>query len=93
MPTQTYEHTRIGNMHVEFDVNTANWRICQVRCINNNDQPARFVVYELGVEIFNAIAPANQTTSWNTGGQQIAWDEIDGGIIWGDLVIETQYPA
>lgn len=95
MATQTFQHSSFGGgaVIVEFDVNTANWRVSKVRCINNSPYPCVAHVYESGSEIFVAVAPAGQTTSWNTSGVQLGWDEVDGGIIMGNYVMGAQWPG
>lgn len=93
MATQTFIHTAVGAMRVEFDINDANWRMSQVRCINNSNQSAKAFIYEGGILVFSATAPANQTTSWNTSGIQLGWDSVDGGLMMGNYVMAIQYPA
>lgn len=94
MATQTFIHSQFGGgVIVEFDVNDANWRMTQVRCINNSQYPAMAAIYESGVERFTAIAPVNQTTSWNTVGIQLGWDEVDGGLMMGNYTMFVQYPG
>lgn len=42
MATQTFQHSEFGNgaVRVEIDVNNANWRVSQMRCINTSAFPA-----------------------------------------------------
>jgi hypothetical protein len=95
MATVTYPFCEMGGgiVRVEFDVNTANWRMTQIRCINNSNQDATAIVYETGVQVFEAVGLANGTTSWNTGGLQIAWDEIDGGLMLGNYELAASWPT
>lgn len=95
MATQTFPHSSFGGgaVVVEFDVNDANWRMSQVRCINNSPYPAVGHIYEAGVLRFTAVALANQTTSWNTTGIQLGWDPIDGGLMMGTYTMFVQYPG
>lgn len=75
MPTRTFRFVNLagGQIIGEYDVNDANWRVSQVRCINNSAHGAYIRVLEDGVEVFSQTAPANQTTSWNTSGLQLGW--------------------
>lgn len=95
MATQTFRHSSFNNEQVivEFDINNVNWRMSQVRCINNSGSAARATILENGVQIFTAIALANQTTSWNTTGVQLGWDSVNGGIMMGNYVMQVQYPG
>lgn len=92
-----------GAVQVEMDISTANWRVSQIRCINNSSFEARAFIFKAGELIFTAVAPANQTTSWNTTGVQLAWqpDYFNtitqeweaGGIDMKDYTLQVQYPA
>jgi len=95
MATVTFQHSSFANgiVRVEFDVNDANWRVSQVRCINNSASPAAATIFQRGTEVFTAIAPANATTSWNATGIQLGWDAVDGGIMMGDYVMSARWPA
>jgi len=94
MATQTYIHTSIGDgVVVEFDVNTANWRMSQVRCINQSAWSVHAAIYEGGVLRFEATAPGFQTTSWNTTGVQLGWDPVDGGLMMGNYTMHVRFPA
>ncbi|NLS77332.1 MAG: hypothetical protein GXY76_08755 [Chloroflexi bacterium] len=103
MATQTFPHSSFGDgiVRVEFDVNDANWRVSQVRCINDSPHPARARILRGAALLYDAIAPAGQTTSWNTSGVQLGWntaDEdgdgiMDGGLMMGDYVVHVQWPA
>lgn len=104
MPTQTFQSGSFNNGQVviEYDINDANWRVSQIRCINNSDQPAIGYVYLDGELIFEAIAPPNQTTSWNTSGIQLGWQDDywndltqqweAGGIEMGGYVFQASWP-
>jgi len=95
MATRTFTHTVIagGLVVLEFDVNDANWRMSQVRCINKSDKAAVGYIYEGTTLRYTANAPANQTTSWNTTGVQLGWDSVDGGLIMGNYTIQFNWPA
>jgi hypothetical protein len=95
MATQTFQHSSFGGgaVRVEFDVNNANWRVSQVRCINNSASAARFRVLLNGTEVYSDVAPAGQTTTRNTTGLQLGWDAVDGGIQMGGYVFEAAWPA
>ena len=95
MATQTFQHSSFGGgiVRVEYDVNDANWRVSQVRCINNSDQPCTATSLERGIQRFQATAPAKQTTTWNTTGIQLGWDSVNGGIMMGNYVMQVQYPS
>lgn len=94
MATLTFQHSNYndGQVIVEFDVSDVNWRVSQVRCINNSDEPAHARVLESGVPIFTAVAPANQTTTWNTTGIRLGWDSVDGGLQMGVYELHTAHP-
>ncbi len=91
MATQTYIHSLFegGLVRIEFDVNDANWRVSQVRCINGNTHPAYARILKNGTEIFTAVAPAGATTSWNVTGVQLGWDTVNGGIMLGSYEIHA----
>lgn len=100
MATETYQHSSFGGgaVRIEFDRNTANNRVSQVRCINNSAYAAAFRVFESGAQVYPAgggwaMAPANQTTSWNTGGITISWDTVDGGLLMGNYSFFAGWPA
>ncbi len=95
MATQTFLHSSYGAglVVVEFDVNNANWRVAQVRCRNNSTKRAAARIFQAGAEIFLAAAPAGQVTTWNTTGVQLGWDPVDGGIQWGNYVMQSWWPA
>ena len=95
MATLTYQHSSFadGIVRVEFDVNDANWRMSQVRCINNSLFPAKATIFELGDLVFTANAPAGQTTSWNTVGVQLVWNDVDENLEMGDYVMCVQWPS
>lgn len=95
MATVTYQHSSFsdGLVRIEFDVNNANWRMSQVRCINNSSRLARAWILNNGVQVFTADAPANATTSWNTTGIQLGWDTVNGGIMMGTYQMHTGWPA
>ena len=105
MATQTFQHSSFagGAVRVEFDINDANWRMSQVRCINNSQYPAKATIFLDGAQVFTAIANANKTTSWNTTGVQMGWqpdyyNTITGqwerdGIDMKGYTIQVQYPA
>jgi hypothetical protein len=95
MATQTFPFASFNNdaVKVELDVNDANWRPSRVRCINNSNYSLKATILESGVVKFTAIAPPNQTTSWNISGIQLGWDAVDGGLILGNYELQTQYPS
>lgn len=95
MATVWFPHSSFngGLVTVDFSVNDANWRVSQVRCINNSNQPAKAFIYESGVLIFTAEAPANRTTTWNTSGIQLGWDNINGGIMMNNYTMQVQWPV
>ena len=90
-------------MRIEFDINDTNWRISQVRCINNSEHPLKAFVHKSGVQVFTAVAEAKNITSWNTSGLQLGWqpdyyDSRDGqyhpdGLDMKDYTIQIQSPA
>jgi hypothetical protein len=93
--TQTFQHSSFagGIVRVEFDVNDANWRVSRVRCINDSAYPAVARILQNGVEVFTAVAPAGQMTSWNTTGVQLGWDSVDGGIVMGGYEMLVRWPG
>jgi len=95
MATQTFQYASFGDgaVMVDFDVNDANWRVSRVRCINNSAHAAAARVLNGGAEIYNVIAPAGQTSSWNVSGIQLGWDVVNGGIVMGTYVLEARWPA
>lgn len=95
MATQTFQHSSFGEgqVIVEFDINDANWRMSQVRVINNSAYPLVARIYEAGVLRYTANAPANQTTSWNTTGVQLGWDSVNGGLMMGNYTMFAQWPG
>lgn len=104
MATETFPHSSFGDgaVVVETDINTANWKMAVVRCINNSSYPASVTILESGVPVFTAVAPAGATTTWNTGGLQLGWqpdywNDISetwepGGIEMGDYVLQATWP-
>lgn len=80
-------------MFVEYDVLTSNWRMSQVRIINNSDYPCVARIYELGVLRFTAVGVANDTTSWNTVGIQLGLDPEDGNLNLGPYTVTAQWPG
>lgn len=93
MAVQTFPFCGVGGVVVEYDVNDANWRVSQVRCINDSDYPAVAEIYESGTLRFTATAPAHQTTSWNVTGVQLAYDSVNGGIMMGNYTMFCRWPA
>jgi hypothetical protein len=93
MATQTFQHSAFGGCQIEFDINDANWRMSQVRCINNSSHQAMAIILESGITRLTAIAPPNQTTNWNTTGVQLGWDQVNGGLMMGNYVLQIQFPA
>jgi hypothetical protein len=95
MATQTFRIASFAadSVRVEIDVNNANWRVQKARCINDSDAALKIIVYELGTQIYTAIAPAQQTTEWNVNPFQLGWDSVDGGLILGNYSFGTQWPA
>lgn len=95
MATQTFQHSDFGNgqVVVEIDVNDATWRVSRVRCINNSAHALNARVLNGGVEVFRAVAPANQVTQWNVGGVQLGWDAENGGVVMGSYEVQTRWPA
>ena len=95
MATETFPHSSFGGgaVQVEVDINTANWKVVKMRCVNNSIYGARATILESGVPVFEASAPANATTVWNVAGVQLAWDSVDGGIVMGNFVMQAQWPS
>lgn len=94
MATQTFQYASFcGQVRIEFDVNDANWRVSQMRCINNSIYQARATILESGTIRFTAVAPANRTSSWNVTGVQLGWDSINGGIMMGNYVMLARWPT
>lgn len=76
MATETFHFTTFlsGQIRVEYDLNTGNWRPSQVRVINSS--PSRtlaFEVLESGSPVYSNTAPPNQTSTWNISGIQLGW--------------------
>ena len=103
MATLTFVHSSFSGVTIEFDVSDANWRVSQVRCINSSPYPASARILKAGVQVFTAVAPAGQTTSWNTSGVQLGWQpdyyntvteqwEHDG-LDMKDYELRVQYPS
>jgi len=95
MATITHQHSSFlnGIVTIEFDVSTANWRMSQIRCINNSSYTAKATIFELEELLYTANAPAGQTTSWNTSGVQLVWNPIDENLEMGDYIIQVQWPS
>lgn len=94
MATQTFPYASFGELvRCELDVNDKTWRPSQVRVINNSASPLKARVLEAGAVVFEATAPAGQTTSWNISGVQLGWDSVNGGLMLGDYVLQAQWPA
>jgi hypothetical protein len=105
MATQTFQYASFadGAVVVEYDINDANWKVSQIRCINNSVYTAIGRIYELGELVFTAVAPSNATTSWNVQGVQLGWQPDywndltetwePGGIEMGDYVFAAQWPG
>jgi len=75
MATETHQFATFPGVVCEYDINTANWRVSAVRVINNSSRAINILIKKAGVSVFQTSAPANQTTSWNTSGIQLAWQE------------------
>jgi len=95
MATLTYQHSSFFNglVTTEFDVSTANWRMSQVRCINNSSYPVKATILELGEVLYTVEIPAGQTLSANTTGVQLVWNPIDENLEMGDYVLCVQWPS
>lgn len=95
MATQTFQHSSFGSgqVIVEFDINDANWRMSQVRCINNSPYPCIAHIYEGATLRYTANGLPNQTTSWNTTGIQLGWDVVNGGLMMGNYTMFAQWPG
>lgn len=104
MATVTFQYASFndGQVIVEYDINDANWRVSKIRCINNSPHSAVGHIYQAGDLVFTANAPANQTTSWNVQGVQLAWqppywndligDWEEAGIEMGDYELQAAWP-
>lgn len=77
MATQTFQFGSMlnGSVVFELDINNANWRVSQARVINNSNRNVEVLIHKAGVLVFNQIAPAGETTTWNTSGLQFDWQE------------------
>lgn len=73
---------------VELDILTSNWRVSQIRCINNSQHDAVGYIYNGEELVFTAVGTAGQTTTWNTTGVQLGWQED----YWNDIT-ETWEPS
>lgn len=95
MATRTFPFASFGDgsVYAELDVNDANWRVTRGRVVNPSAFPLKVIVYENGVAIYSAIAPAGRTTQWNLNPFRLGWDSVDGGLILGPYEFGTQYPA
>ena len=95
MATQTFRYASFGNdaVYCELDVNDRTWRPSQVRVVNTSASALKSTVLNAGTVVFEATAPAGQTTSWNISGVQLAWDAVDGGLILGPYGFGAQYPV
>lgn len=103
MATQTFQFGSYPGVVCEYDINTANWRVSAVRVINNSQYAVGVLIKKAGVPIYQITAPANQTTSWNTQGIQLAWQEPywnsitetwdEAGIELYDYEIGAKWPA
>lgn len=95
MATQTFRYASFGNdaVYCEIDVNDKTWRPIQVRVVNTSASALKASVLNAGTVVFEATAPAGQTTSWNISGVQLGWDAVDGGLMLGNYVIQAQWPA
>lgn len=105
MATRTLVHSEFGGglVRVEIDINDANWRPSRVRVLNASASPLVAYVSKAGQEVFRAVAPAGQTTSWNISGVQLGWqpdylDDRDGkwypdGLDMRDYTVSVQWPG
>lgn len=101
--TLTFASFAGGLVRVEYDLNDANWKVGKARVINDSDHPLVATIYQAGARVFVAVAPAQQTTTWNVAGVQLAWQPDywndltetwePGGIELGDYIFTAQWPG
>lgn len=90
--TQPFTSFGNGLVTVTFDWNENNGDVKRFECVNNSNFDAWFGVYLSGVLQYEKICPAQGTTVQVVAGTNLAWDTVDGGLIFGDYSFGAVWP-
>jgi hypothetical protein len=85
-----------GQVTVTFDYEANNGDVKKFYCENSSPYDAWFGVYEridgVYVLLYERVCPSNDTTVQVVAGTTLAWDTVDGGLIFGPYSFAAVWP-